>query len=457
MKELPARDYKIINIDDKKVILNVPSMSLMISKSLEADYQFIEEKMKNQVNVNNKNSNMKNNASDILTGLILNTTETCNLSCDYCMVTKGTYHNDLKKKHLFFDDYKNIFNFVLDNYSLGTSFVCFFGGEPLLRINEIKGAIVELYKMYDAKKLKYPRCSIISNGVLLSDGIFEFLNKYNIYLSVSIDGIEEFHDSARVFPNGQGSYNIIKHNLLSFKNKKRNFPLYAEATIHRKHIEYGIEDKRKSGYNFVKNLYDLGFDSVYVFPVDSEDKALSLDDPLIHNKVEQFFYGVYDFYMELMEQENIGYYPPAHFIGVFSNIFMKRANRSCNVGKSTLFVNPQGELYPCHLIYNSKIMKLGTLEAGFNGKHIKNQQKIKNRYEINQCSNCNNRNLCFLWCPGSSMLSNGKFMSVVPTRCKIVDITVNYVLKSIYELINNVNNYERFKTNLIKVSKYYKP
>lgn len=449
------KDYKVVDVEkSKKMILHVPSMNLIIQNGESTEYSKLDMQMKNTGNVEEKILNRKSDKVEQLAGLILNTTEKCNLACEYCMVSKGTYNNENEKKSMELDDYKKAFEFMFLNYKYGTSFVCFFGGEPLLRFGIIKEAIELLFAMYDERGLNRPRCSIISNGVLLTEEVIEFLNLYNIYLSISIDGIAEFHDSARIMANGKGSYQIIKENLLRIKEKK--FPLYAEATVHKKHIDYGKENEKECGYNFVKNLYELGFDAVYVFPVDSDDPELSLDNPTYHEQMKEFFEGVYQFYLELMFKEDMQVAPPGHFIGVYGNIFMKRANHFCNVGRATVFVNPEGEIYPCHLLYNAKFMKLGTIDDGYNENYMEEQNTIKNRYAISKCQNCHNRNLCFMWCPGSSMLSNGKIHSTVGTRCALVDITVDFAIRSIYEMLKDKEKYSQFKVNLKKAAELYK-
>ena len=90
----------------------------------------------------------------------------------------------------------------------------FIGGEPLLAIDTIE-QIVE-YFLSQMIELDHPwqnkiRFSICSNGVLYFSEKFQtFLKKYNDLLSfsVSIDGNKELHDSCRIFPDGNGSYDI---------------------------------------------------------------------------------------------------------------------------------------------------------------------------------------------------------------------------------------------------------
>lgn len=452
-------DFKVVDVNgDLRIALHVPTMNVAVLKSDYSDLKFIDEKLKNEPCVDKVLLENRKSNADRLSGLILNTTETCNLACEYCMVSKGTYRNNGAKKHMTIEDYVKTFRFMFEHFEAGTSFVCFFGGEPLLKQDIIFEAVSILNAMFKEKKLNPPRYSIITNGVLVNDELIDFLNEHKIYLSVSIDGIEALHDSARVFPNGAGSFGILKRNLLKIKEKGRNFPLIAEATIHKKHLDRFEGNETEGGYNYVRNLYELGFDTVYVFPVDSKDKSISINGNEYYERLKLFYQGVYDYYMEMLLAPQMNQFPPGHFVGAFGNIFMKRANRFCKVGQSTLFVNPEGELYPCHLLYNSRYMRLGNLDNGFedNEEVVSFRKKASNRYDIQKCRKCKNRNLCFLWCAGSSVLSNGKILSTINSRCMVVDITVDYVLKEVALMLIDREKRNTFLSNLKKAAQEYK-
>lgn len=54
------------------------------------------------------------------------------------------------------------------------------------------------------------------NGVNYSDVKVQNFIKKNygkIYISITLDGTKEKHDMQRVFPNGEGSYDIIRKNV----------------------------------------------------------------------------------------------------------------------------------------------------------------------------------------------------------------------------------------------------
>ena len=395
--------------------------------------------------------------SDRLGGLIFNVIERCNLACSYCMVSKGTYDSENSKIQMTEDDCIKTFLTILDKYKEGVSLICFFGGEPMLNYKTIKATVNKVNDICDEKDIVPPKYSIITNGTIMNEEIIDFFNLNNISISVSIDGLKEFHDSARVFINGQGSFDKIQENLTLLKEYGRDFPLYAECTIHKKHLQ-GKEDLREWGYHYTEQLYDLGFDTVYIFPVDSKDPEYSVEDQGILGDLAEFYKGIYDYYMDLLLDPDMKAMPPAHFLGVFINLITKRYNRFCRAGYGTVFTNPEGEFYPCHLFYQRRHHPIGNVNGGLDLSDDKLEylKRENNRNHITDCKKCVNNKLCFLWCAGSSLISNGIINSVIKSRCFIVDFTIDYVIKRLLLLKKNESEMEVFNKNIRKCSAYFK-
>ncbi len=104
------------------------------------------------------------------------TTSTCNLGCRYCYTH---------------DDHSNI---TLDNFDVQFSKICentnesfkisFFGGEPLLNFDVIRNIVLKynLHKNIDG-------FGISTNGLLITQEIVDFIKKYKINFSFSMDGL----------------------------------------------------------------------------------------------------------------------------------------------------------------------------------------------------------------------------------------------------------------------------
>lgn len=95
----------------------------------------------------------------------------------------------------------------------------FIGGEPLLEV-ELIDSICDYFKVktYELNLDWYwnYRINISTNGVNYSDtNVQRFIKKNYGKLSVgiTIDGTKRKHDLQRVFPDGSGSYDLIKNNI----------------------------------------------------------------------------------------------------------------------------------------------------------------------------------------------------------------------------------------------------
>lgn len=119
--------------------------------------------------------NLKDNISTIFIMLGQN----CNLNCKYCM--QHTLINTIQDKSVINDE---IFDFVIHHAEKQSQpiDIRFYGGEPLLYLNDIKDIV---FKLKEANV----SFSIITNGKLLSKDIVEFFNNNKFTgCAVSWDG-----------------------------------------------------------------------------------------------------------------------------------------------------------------------------------------------------------------------------------------------------------------------------
>ena len=145
-------------------------------------------------------------------------TDACNLACTYCyQINKGKRRMslDIAKQYvdLLLSGEKGFKEYINSDNSPAI-ILEFIGGEPFLEI-ELIDQIVDYFRERTIE-LMHPWAtnyciSICSNGVLYFDErVQNFLNKNKDHMSfsITIDGNKELHDSCRVFPNGNPSYDI---------------------------------------------------------------------------------------------------------------------------------------------------------------------------------------------------------------------------------------------------------
>lgn len=131
----------------------------------------------------------------------------------------------------------------INRYNSPAIIIEFIGGEPFLEI-KLTRKIYE-YFLERCYELNHPwfnlhRVSICSNGLLYFDKeVQSFFKDYsqNISFNISIDGNKELHDSCRIQPNGEGSYDICMAALNHYNkyySKERN----SKMTLAPSNIKY---------------------------------------------------------------------------------------------------------------------------------------------------------------------------------------------------------------------------
>lgn len=137
----------------------------------------------------------------------------CDYTCQYCQVSRQT-----DDKHAF-DMSEDTANKALDLVFKSPSpaiKIEFQGGEPLLNFNLIQYIVNQAIKRNNEQK-KDLQFVITTNLSLLNDNILQFCQTHNIYISTSLDGSEELHNSNRPRP-GKNGYQLTIQGIKKVQN-----------------------------------------------------------------------------------------------------------------------------------------------------------------------------------------------------------------------------------------------
>jgi uncharacterized protein len=186
------------------------------------------------LSVNDKREEFLNGLQS--THLVLMVTEECNLRCRYCAYS-GIYENQRVHSHnimskeiakkaidLYFDHFWKVKqNNVAANPSIG-----FYGGEPMMNFELIKFAIEYANSFYTGE-INY---TITLNATLLTEERMDYLVENDVNMVFSLNGDKEENDRSRVFPDGEGTYDIIMKNVNHLRTRhpeyyQRNFAISA--------------------------------------------------------------------------------------------------------------------------------------------------------------------------------------------------------------------------------------
>ena len=154
----------------------------------------------------------------------------CNLNCEYCYVFK---HADQSSNYLPKCMSPDTISLVIDRlkeylskYKLNEMLIVFHGGEPLLIGYKNFSNILEQIsnQLSNLVKLSF---SVQTNGSLLTKQFTEVFEKYDVGVSVSIDGPENYHDIYRKDKKGKGSWNNVMRGI----NEIKKYPKLFSGTI----------------------------------------------------------------------------------------------------------------------------------------------------------------------------------------------------------------------------------
>ncbi|MBM3724170.1 MAG: quinohemoprotein amine dehydrogenase maturation protein [Acidobacteria bacterium] len=332
--------------------------------------------------------------------LVLNLTNQCNLSCQYCYEFGEDRVATPEGKPKFMDwetaqasvDYL----FVQAAGRRAVS-ITFFGGETLMNFRLLE-RVVEYAKVRAAEGGQYVDFSLTTNGTLLTPEIIEFLANENIGVTVSLDGPPELNDKLRVFANGRGSYGVIAPKVRALLARHTTRPIAARVTLTAEVTDVlGI---------FKHLKHDLGFTEVGFAPVTtSSNRLYSIGPQGLDRVLEQFRFLAEEYRDHALRNETHG----------FSNVsdtlteIHQGVNKShpCGAGLGLVGIGPSGDIAPCHRFVDSDAHALGHVSTGIDTAR---QADFLHRGHINRkydCHTCFARPLCAGGCHHEAFVRYG--------------------------------------------------
>ncbi|WP_419205665.1 radical SAM protein [Photobacterium leiognathi] len=344
-------------------------------------------------NISFESPNLEN--SDKTRSLIINITNYCNMRCSYCAYSE---HYPFERKHenrtIDFDVVKKAIDEYV-NRSEGIEFrhISMYGGEPSTEPHLVS-RIIE----YAKKKSSNFKFSVCTNGYSMSNEWIQLLVKNEALLQISIDGDKESHDRYRIDKNGRGSFDRIVSNLNKLSHQ---FPAYYKTCVY--FVVTLSPPYRLTGlYEFYNNneLFHQPWYINFVKPTDTtfiDSLSLSKQD---FDFSSQELYLANEYINASINgdaQNHFGYWV---FGELVKGIHLRESkpgnkiwiNGCCNPGVDKLFVDCNGDYYPCER--SGSFMKLGDVEVGVD---IDKSKDIVKQYtedcNIN-CKTCPNMRFC---------------------------------------------------------------
>jgi len=164
-------------------------------------------------------------------GIALIVTQSCNLTCSYCLAKQGTFGVPIAKMSI-----PDIIMRIDELFRLhpDIGYIKFFGGEPTLRMDIIK-AVCSHVRDKLGKKVLF---ALTTNGTGDPMDHYPVWKEFRVNVSVSIDGPRELHDSVRVSAAGKGSFQAASDYCSFLKSK--SYPFAVVGVFDERHIAMGI-------------------------------------------------------------------------------------------------------------------------------------------------------------------------------------------------------------------------
>jgi len=332
--------------------------------------------------------------------LVLNLTNQCNLSCQYCYEfgEDKIATPEGKKKFMDWETAKMSVDFLFA-HSQGrrTVHITFFGGETLMNFPLLR-SVVDYSRTRAEERGVSIDFSLTTNATLLTPAIIDYLAENRVGVTVSLDGPREMNDKFRIFASGRGSYDIIAPKVRDLLARHHTRPIAARVTMTRHAMDV---------FKIYRHLkHDLGFHEVGFAPVTtSPDRLYSINEPGMDEVFAQFGELAKEYLQFALRGELHG----------FSNVsdtlaeLHQGVNKShpCGAGLGLVGVGPSGDIAPCHRFVDSDQHALGSVVTGIDKKK---QSAFLDRGNIQakpDCHTCWARPLCAGGCHHEAFVRYG--------------------------------------------------
>jgi len=333
---------------------------------------FIVEKNKNEIEEIRKRK-IEIQENNTVIGLQILPLFRCNFNCTYCF-QKPIRNEKVMPKNVM----DGIISWLEGKIKSTTKVlnIMWFGGEPLLALDQFKYLSKNFIDITDARNIRY-YSNIITNGYLLNNSNIQLLLENGVKSAmVTIDGTEKVHDGRRMLKNGGKTWRVIIDNLKKALN--RGLSVTIRINIDKTNInaiDHLLEDLEKE-----RILNDVG----YFFGLISHfgNACSSIQDNLLSMEETDKILKQKKIMDILSRANNFKYRVPADLVGCVAS------------AKHSYVVCPSGELYKCSKTIGDQKEECGNiLNPDSNHPNFIKWLDIDN-FNIKLCSSCSMIPVC---------------------------------------------------------------
>ncbi len=321
----------------------------------------------------------------------IHVTNDCNLDCDYCYVTKDGAKMLPATAELTVDALYRAVELHRDEFE-GVQLVTA-GGEPLTNFKVFKLILERSRELASQKGLKR-HVGIISNGTIYGPAVSQLLLEHHASISVSLDGLGDYN-KARHFPDGRPSVDLILKNLQQMQAD--GLDPFILVTI--------TDDNIGGLYELTKYLLEHQYGFRYSFLKDLDTGRVGRIQDLERLTAEL------DRCYDLIEA-NLPEAPLRDYHR-FSDVRWEfPVRRSCGIGRSSIRVSHDGQLYLCQTDIGKRppvgsILDLDIISDIRSQCVLPDLHTFTSVDQYTGCADCEWRYQCGGGCPLQNYLSGG--------------------------------------------------
>jgi uncharacterized protein len=301
----------------------------------------------------------------------------CNFSCHYCFEKK-------EKTYITSEVIDSLLQYIGQQKDLSDIFLTWFGGEPLMAIDQIKEFYDKFRQIWDKDK-KFDS-NIITTAYHITPAVIETLKAVKISsMQITLDGNKETHNKIKFTEGCSDVFSKVIQNIDLLTETAPEIHINIRVNLTKENVNEYLEL-----YKFLANRYkgkNIGIAPGFVKDK-GEDKGKNTGLFLNRQECSEFVLNLFNQY---------GIHSPA--LQYPARFFEECAIRN----RTSMGVDPEGYVYKCWEIIGNKKQAIGKLE---DGKIINANITILNRQRYGAdtldnktCSQCAYLPVCSGGCP----------------------------------------------------------
>lgn len=306
--------------------------------------------------------------------MIFQITQNCNFNCRYCsFATDSGFSRVHNKVDMTWETAQKAIDYLYEHsYNSREISIYFYGGEPLLNFPLIKRIVIYSEKAFNVKKVKF---SMTSNASVMNEEMMHFFIEHDFHIAISFDGDKEIQNKHRKFgASGNGTFDIVNENVKKIKSENEN---YFNKRISVMPVIFDDEN-----YSEVQNFFhSIGINNITSLNVNL--RGIDYRTGALYRQINKDWEesnrvnGINDTSKKYEEIYN----DKSKICSSWHH------DGPCVAGVHRLFVDVNGNFYPCEKVSENKILSIGNVADGIDKNKVNEFLNIGILSEVN-CKSC---------------------------------------------------------------------